>query len=233
MRAEFATFSKAGRNKENQDSVFAGTVGDRYLIAIADGMGGRPGGNIASRLAIDTVAQELEQGVSLDPNKLLSEISSKLRDAETSDLEGMGTTLTFLILNGQQGSFFHVGDTRLYLLRGNGLKTLTKDQTEVQKLIDEGVLSKARADRYRRKNILISVITAKDTHALQSGTLELKPGDRLILSTDGFHELVSKKEIRDASLAAPSIDQFKADLANLVEAKKIKDDYSFVISEIY
>lgn len=79
---------------------------------------------------------------------------------------------------------------------------------------------------------MYSVLTSDETYSVESGEATLKAGDRLILSTDGFYEIVSKHEIRDASVNSPSLEQLSNTLEEAVKAKEIKDDYSFTICEI-
>ncbi len=113
----------------------------------------------------------------------------------------MGTTLTVAVIQGNKVTLGHVGDTRLYHLRNKGIIARTKDQTEVQKLLDDGILNKQRAKNYHRRNVLLSVLTPDRDYELQSTSFNLDTHDRLLLLTDGAYSLASKLELRDLSLS--------------------------------
>jgi len=230
-----SSFSCAGRSKTNQDSVLIEQLDDeRTLFAIADGMGGETGGSIASCLATDT----LKSALLAKPDLLLSDAfqlvqSEFIKTVELKpELEKMGTTLTVCITNKDKANVAHIGDTRLYHLRNKGILRRTKDQTELQKLLDEKVLTKARAKKYYRKNILLSVMSANREYELQTTSFTLEQGDRLLFSTDGAHSLVTVREIRDISADHNTIVNFVKNLKSLVESKGIKDDYSVIGCEV-
>lgn len=116
----------------------------------------------------------------------------------------------------------------MYQLRNSGIITITKDQTELQKLLDEGILSKQRALKYHRRNILLSVISANSDYHLQTENFEIKEGDRLLSMTDGAYSLISKTEIRDISISNHEITTFLEGIKQTIKTKEIKDDYSVV-----
>jgi protein phosphatase len=229
-----SSFSCAGRKGKNQDSILIEPLNDgRFLIAIADGMGGHIGGDIASELALNTVKRELVS----HPGTNFSVVFDRVQQAfiqktkQEPELSKMGTTLTVCIIDKNKAHIAHVGDTRLYHLRNSGILSRTKDQTEVQKLLDDKVLSKARAKKYHRKNILLSVMSAYREYEIQESSFELHNSDRLILFTDGAYSLVSKREVRDLSLENNDIKYFLNSIQSLIESREIKDDYTAVVLE--
>jgi len=227
------SFSKAGRKDSNQDSIFASVSGSFSLLAIADGMGGKEAGADASKIAIDIIKHEFSNKPNFDLSKAFRLVKDALCDFSIqNNVKQMGTTLTVCLMDGTKAYVAHVGDTRLYQLRHNGIIAITKDQTEVQKLIDDGVLSKKRATRYHRKNVLLSALTNYSDYSLFQTEFYINSSDRLLLLTDGAYDLVSKKEIRDLSLMNSEVSSFAGDILSLIESREIKDDYSVVIGQV-
>jgi len=231
------SFTCAGRKPVNQDTVLIESLKDgQTLLAIADGMGGEDGGEIASKLAISTVKnifKELSNIEMLEVYKQVQEVFVKTVSL-TPKLSKMGTTLTLVLIDRscKKARIAHVGDSRLYHLRNKGLVSRTKDQTELQKLLDDGVISKARAQKYYRKNVLLSVMSANRPYDLQLEDIDLKTRDRLVLLTDGAYSLIRKGEIRDISVVKKSLEEFVSNLKETIESRKIKDDYSVVACEV-
>ena len=232
--AIFQSFSEAGRKGENQDTVLICRSSNKaLLVAIADGMGGKEAGDKASQVAISSIKDEFENSTKLD----LSLAFQKAKDnicafAEAHGIKQMGTTMTACLIEGRKALVAHVGDTRLYHLRNNGIITITQDQTEVQKLIDDGILSKKRALKYHRKNILLSAISNYTEYSLFLKEFDTKIGDRLVLISDGAYELVQKIEIRDISINQNDLTSFVENIKSIIQTRKIRDDYSLVACEI-
>lgn len=233
--ADIASFSLPGKKHANQDSVFAGKLANgSYLLAIADGMGGHGGGDVASKLAIEVLVGSLRINPLLELDVVFQEICSQfnLETEKNPALSQMGTTLTVCLVKGHNVYVGHVGDSRAYLLRNNGLKTITRDQTEVQRLVDDGVLNPKEAKKYPRRNVLLSVMSASSEYVLQKSLLPIQPNDRIILVTDGLYNVLSKEEIRNASIGAPSISDLCNTLESEAKLRDPKDDYSAVCFEL-
>lgn len=236
MKYEAVSFSMPGRSKPNEDStLIKGLADGSFVLGIADGMGGKPGGAIASKTTVDLISSFIESNPSASISTLFEEVKKGLivKGSEIKDFEHMATTLSLVFVKDKRAQVGHVGDCRIYHLRSNGLISRTKDQTEVQRLIDDGILSKQRAQDYHRKNILLSVMNASDSYELQLNEFELEAGDRLLLLTDGAHSLIQKNEIRDLSVNNSSIEKFLLEMKKTIESRKIRDDYSAVACEIY
>lgn len=203
-------------------------------MGIADGMGGKSGGEIASQAAIAAVSALLEKNPAASIPQLIAEAKQAVasKSLEFEEHADMATTLSLALIRNGQAEIGHVGDCRIYHLRGNGLVSRTKDQTEVQRLIDDGILSKQRARDYHRRNILLSVINATGAFELQENAFETEPGDRLILLTDGAYSLIRKDEIRDISLRSESLDELLAEMQRVIESGKVRDDYSAVACQV-
>ncbi|OWQ35568.1 PP2C family serine/threonine-protein phosphatase [Pseudomonas sp. DrBHI1] len=226
------SFSFPGRNKPNQDALFAKRYGKDYLaLGIADGMGGKPGGNFASKIALQSIETELDNNPEISIEELFSQVKKSLEIESISfpAYGEMATTLSICLIKGEEAWVGHVGDCRIYQLRGNGIATRTTDQTEVQRLLDDGILPKHMAKDYPRRNILLSVMNATLEYTLQKNTFTIRPGDNIVLMSDGAYSLLSKSEIRDMCAQSKTTETFKSSMLDLIRSRPIKDDYSALI----
>lgn len=228
------SFSKAGKVVDNEDSIgYKAIDNDCIVLAIADGIGGEDGGEIASKIAVNTVINQIEcNNYSLKSifNNVQFNINEYIK--VNRSMAKMGTTLTVALIKGDRVKVGHVGDARIYHLRGNKIAFRTKDQTEVQKLIDLGVLSESRAKRYHRRNVLLSAITSSSDFDLQENEFSLESKDRIILMTDGTYNLVESDEIIEVSNNNQSISDFTKRIESIVESREIKDDYSMIALQV-
>lgn len=180
------------------------------LWAVADGMGGHPGGDVASRLVIDTIAR---QAVG-DVNRLsgpTEQVVKALRDMVESahhailahprqhlDLIGMGTTLTLLqisFLPFPTATIVHEGDSRAYLLRDGTLIQLTRDHSMVEEYVRQGLLSAAQAQHHPQRHVLSRAVGLGSQSDVDVTTEPLKAGDRLMLCTDGLTKMIEDARI--------------------------------------
>ncbi|MGE0298691.1 PP2C family protein-serine/threonine phosphatase [Pseudonocardia sp.] len=184
--------------QNNQDAVYAGP----RLLALADGMGGHAAGEVASSLVISALAP-LDDDTPGDD--LLAELHTATVQgnaaitqhvADAPDLEGMGTTLTAILFAGTRLGLVHVGDSRAYMLREGALTQITKDDTFVQSLIDEGRISEDEAHNHPQRSLLLRAITGGEIDP--SLTIrEARAGDRYLLCSDGLSGVVSDETLRD------------------------------------
>lgn len=233
MKYTSDSFSTAGRSKPNEDSTLIKELGsDAVLLAVADGMGGKPGGALASKTAVGVISHLFEKNIDASIESAFEEVKNAIASSSQGEYKDMATTLSLMLIRDNNASVGHVGDCRIYHLRGNGLVSRTKDQSEVQRLLDDGILNKKMAQNYHRKNILLSVMNAADQYELQLNTFEVERGDRVILLTDGAHSLIQKTEMRDLSLSNRSLTEFLHAIKARIETRKIRDDYSVVACEI-
>jgi PPM family protein phosphatase len=144
----------------------------------------------------------------------------------------MGTTLSLVRLYGATAEVGHVGDSRIYHLRSDGLVDRTVDQTEVEELVQRGVLSRGRARRYPRRHVLLSVLSPSRKYDLQRQQFNIQNGDRLLLITDGVSPKMLRREIRDLSLKKQNPQLFCDALADEIEKRGPQDDYSAICVDI-
>ncbi|MCW2598677.1 MAG: serine/threonine protein phosphatase [Frankiales bacterium] len=185
----FAARSHAGLLRSmNEDSVYAGP----RLLAVADGMGGHAAGEVASAVAIASLAPLDEDAPGPDLLAALREAAHSanghLRDMVAADgsLLGMGTTLVALLFSGGRVGVLHVGDSRCYLLRDGELTQITHDHTLVQTLIDEGRLSAADASTHPQRSVITRVLDGRDDVELDLSVREARVGDRYLVCSDGL-----------------------------------------------
>ncbi|GAA2557686.1 PP2C family protein-serine/threonine phosphatase [Pseudonocardia hydrocarbonoxydans] len=184
--------------QNNQDAVYAGP----RLLALADGMGGHAAGEVASSLVISALAPLDEDDPGDDLLRELREATVEGNAAithhvhEAPDLEGMGTTLTAILFAGRRLGLVHIGDSRAYQLRGGVLTQITKDDTFVQSLIDEGRITEEEAHTHPQRSLLLRAITGQDIDP--SLTIrEARAGDRYLLCSDGLSGVVSDETLAD------------------------------------
>lgn len=184
------------RREINEDSAYAGT----RLVAVADGMGGLPAGEVASEIVIRALAPLDSVPAEGHASDLLLatvwEANRAVRAVVEKDpaVTGMGTTLTALLLDDEAFALIHIGDSRAYLLRDNELQQVTRDDTYVQGLVDRGVLAADEVWTHPRRSLI--------TQAVQGGKFEPTQmsftacvDDRIMLCSDGLSDVVDHDTI--------------------------------------
>lgn len=174
------------------------------LLIVADGMGGHRGGATASRLAAETLKEHFLKTPARDVPAALRESLAAANarifsEAQTNpDLRGMGTTTSVLAVRGGAGWLAHVGDSRIYLVRGDSIQQLTDDHSLVMTMVREGLLTTQEAETHPRRNVLQrSMGVASDVDVDVRGPLQLQPGDTFILCSDGLHGVVKEQELKE------------------------------------
>jgi protein phosphatase len=180
----------------NQDSLYAGP----RLLAVADGMGGMAAGDVASNIVIAAMAP-LDEDVPGDAlvdalRHAVGTANQHLRDTVDANpqLEGMGTTLTAVLFSGSKFGMVHIGDSRAYLLRNGEFAQITKDDTYVQMLVDEGRVSPEEASSHPQRSLLTRALDGRDIDPEYSVRQVLK-GDRYLICSDGLSGVVSSDTI--------------------------------------
>jgi len=197
--------------KSNEDSYICDDQLQLYVVA--DGMGGHSAGEVASRLAVETiegfVARSTDDGdfswpYGVDP--LLSLGGNRLRTAvflanrrvfrtseSRDDYAGMGTTVTAALISGDRLAFAHVGDSRLYEFRGKALVQITQDDSWVATILSsEPSLSKSDLAHHPMRHVLTNVVGARDQVEIQVGELVLSPGTLFLICSDGLHGMADE-----------------------------------------
>lgn len=176
------------------------------LGIVADGMGGYEGGQEASRLAVETVTAYYRDAAAENPQQVLLSAFSAAHERIRSyainhpQLHGMGTTCTAVVLVDHLLYYAHVGDTRLYLVRGDAITQLTRDHSYVGRLVESGVISREEAETHPQRNILTAALGTTNDPILDSpGRPEpVFAGDMLLLCSDGLWSQLRDAEILKA-----------------------------------
>jgi len=205
MRIEASAWTDAGPVRENNEDSFL-IVEEAGLFIVAEGMGGHAAGEVASRLAVETIREllqdsgedpdetRLERSVESDDDKLrerlryaMNQASARIRREAAAHPEytGMGTTAAVLLVEREQAHVAHVGDSRIYLWRDGHLSRLTRDHTVVQQEIDAGRLTPAMARKVRHRNFLTQSVGYHGPVEPETATRPILPGDVFLLCSDG------------------------------------------------
>ena len=216
----------------NEDSVYAGA----RLLALADGMGGHAAGEVASQLVIAGLAHLDEDEPGGD---LLSKLDAAVHQGNSAiaaqveaepELEGMGTTLTAILFAGNRLGLVHVGDSRGYLLRDGELTQITKDDTFVQTLVDEGRITAEEAHSHPQRSLIMRALTG---HEVEPTLImrEARVGDRYLLCSDGLSDPVSDETIREA-LQTPDVTAAADRLIELALRGGGPDNVTVVVADV-
>jgi protein phosphatase len=200
---EQAYRTDTGRQRQaNEDSFFAGAP----LFAVADGMGGAQAGEVASRIAADSFepaergsesAETYLRSIAEEANRRIHAIAQ--RDSTRS---GMGTTLTAAMVEDDEVSIAHVGDSRAYLYRDNELRLLTSDHSLVEELRRQGRLTDAQAQDHPQRSIITRALGPEEAVEIDTLTVSARPGDVILLTSDGLTTMI--KDERVAEILAES-----------------------------
>ncbi|GGF36734.1 Stp1/IreP family PP2C-type Ser/Thr phosphatase [Subtercola lobariae] len=197
---ESAAVSHVGKvRSNNQDSGYAG----QSLFAVADGMGGHAGGDVASALALNKLLEiDGEYSSAVDAEFALQEAivsaNAILAEAvyEHPELTGMGTTLSALVRVGHSVALAHIGDSRIYRYRDGKLTQITTDHTFVQRLVDNGRITAEEAKVHPRRSVLMRVLGDVDsTPDVDLQVMDTRPNDRWLLCSDGLTGVVENEDI--------------------------------------
>ncbi|MGD9622140.1 MAG: protein phosphatase 2C domain-containing protein [Mycolicibacterium sp.] len=216
----------------NEDSVYAGA----RLLALADGMGGHAAGEVASQLVIAALAHLDDDEPGGD---LLSKLDAAVREGNSAiaqhveadpELDGMGTTLTAILFAGNRLGLVHIGDSRGYLLRDGELTQITKDDTFVQTLVDEGRITAEEAHSHPQRSLIMRALTG---HEVEPTLImrEARAGDRYLLCSDGLSDPVSHDTILEA-MQIPDVAESADRLIELALRGGGPDNVTVVVADV-
>jgi serine/threonine protein phosphatase PrpC len=228
---ETAIRTETGERENNEDTV----VASERLAMVADGMGGHPGGEIASRLAASVVeaaftgrsVEELEAAVRA-ANRAIWE-----RGGSTEQLGGMGTTICVAGVTEDAGiAVVNVGDSRAYLLHNGSLVQLTEDHSLTAELVRRGELNEDEAAGHPQRNVLTRALGVAPDVRLDSAVHRLETGDRLLLCTDGLFNEVAVHEMEGLMTREVELGRIAEGLVDLAIARGARDNVSVVVGII-
>lgn len=204
---EIYSVTDIGRKRQlNQDYVFSSAkpLGNMpNLFIVADGMGGHNAGDYASKCTTETIVCEIRNSFEKNPTiiiqKAIQTANTKIREAAAADenLFGMGTTLVVATVIGKYLQVANVGDSRLYIIGKKGIRQITQDHSLVEEMIRLGGLAREDARKHPDKNIITRAIGAKDEVEPDFFTEELRPGDIVLMCSDGLTNMLEDREIEE------------------------------------
>lgn len=191
------------KRKANEDWYAHFECKNGLVSVVCDGMGGHVGGAVASHLAIETIQMFLESNYFDDPRKAIVEACNAAnsailqRTSQQPELTGMGSTCVMLIVRNGKVYMGSVGDSRIYLVRSKTITQLTKDQSYVQMLVDEGAITKEQAEHHPRKNEITNALGLSSMHpaTVLPDPINPEAGDCFLLCSDGLSGMVPDREI--------------------------------------
>jgi protein phosphatase len=257
LRFRIAARTDQGRvRKNNQDSVYAGTIklhgSTARLALVADGMGGAKAGEQASRIASEVTQAQLRRDADGQSppddsawqdllRKAAREANRRVYEESRADAErkGMGTTLTIALIVDERLHVASVGDSRAYLLNADGVTEdgatttqLTSDHSLVARLVDIGQITPEQARTHPQRNLLYRSIGTDPSVEVDTLSEQLKPGDVVLLCSDGLVNHLRDEEIAQIALEQPNADRACEQLVALANERGGRDNISVVIVRV-
>ena len=221
--------------KNNEDNYLI--ISEINLFAVADGMGGHKAGEMASKLAIEQLETRSSALKSIEIEDILDWMSQTMEEAnkrvyevssEALETEGMGTTLTALVIKGTKAVIGHIGDSRVYLWRDNSLAQLSEDHSMVNELIRLGELTEEKARDHPHKNVLSRALGVDRTINIDCFQLEVQDNDVFILCTDGFSNIIEEEEMVTEFSSSGSWEESLDNLRRTVLERGAPDNFTVI-----
>ena len=233
--------SDIGRVREiNQDYYYiSNSLDEVQLYMLADGMGGYKGGEIASKLAVQSAKSYIENNfkeIPKDKESIIQLVGSSMEYAnmvvyekskEDPELEGMGTTLEICLIYNNKAYIGHVGDSRIYRIRKDVIRKLTKDHSYVQKLIEDKKITREEAKSHPKKNMLTKALGCTPYVEPDIRARNFERGDIFIMCSDGLTNMVDEKRIYE--LVTQDINKAADELINEANAAGGYDNITVII----
>ena len=241
--------SEAGRVRKTNEDAFVADI-DVRLFAVADGMGGHSAGEVASRLAIDALAEFIRRSaadaelprlagidstLSYQGNRLRTAVQLANRSVVNAavgnpDYEGMGATLVGLLVSDSRMTIAHVGDSRLYLVADGGIEQLTRDDSWVETLMaQDPTLGPADFAAHPMRNVLTNVLGSRQDVEVHVAERALLGGETMLLTSDGVHGVLSADVLADILLRTPDVEQSARTLIATALDRGSRDNVTAVV----
>jgi len=202
--------TETGRRPHNEDTFFAGVVNGTAIAVVSDGMGGHKAGEVASRIAVDTVVSALTQSSSgCKPVQAFGLANRAVYDAAEADetKAGMGATLVLALPEKDRFTAANVGDSRLYLLHERTLRQITHDHSYVAELVRRHIITAEEAKTHPRRNVITRAIGTDEIVRTDVFVEDWTEGDTLLLCSDGLSGSLSESEMTYLLLAEHDLDR--------------------------
>lgn len=238
MLKTFSITNVGRKRKLNQDYVYTSEqpVGSLpNLFIVADGMGGHNAGDYASKVTVETIVEKVGNTAETDRTRILEEAIAaantliRTRAKESSDLEGMGTTVVAATCEGKSLCVANVGDSRLYVANRKEIRQITKDHSWVAEMVRRGGMGKEEARNHPDKNIITRAIGADDDVKIDFFTVQLKEGDLILMCTDGLTNMLEDEEIRMILDGARDMVEKAEELVEAANERGGRDNISVIL----
>ncbi len=250
-RVEFAALTDTGIKRTNNEDSFL-VMEAKNLYAVADGMGGHSSGEIASRIAVETISDffrtseisedstwpyAYDDNISFEGNKLKTAVAvanEKIQEyaAQHPESRGMGTTVVAVLVLDSRLILCHVGDSRCYLLRDGRFSLVTSDHSWVNEQVKLGFLTEEEAQKHPFRNVITKALGTKGEATAEINETEGKKGDMLLLCTDGLNSMVSDDEIAGIVSAEDGLEDKAKKLIEAANSKGGEDNITLVLLKI-
>ena len=215
----------------NEDAFLVDAAHDLY--AVADGIGGHRGGEVASRTAIEAVRAAIASGRPVNEAITRANTAVLERAAGDDELTGMGTTMTALVVAGpQQVLVGHVGDSRAYMLHEGVLRRITDDHSLVEELVREGRLTQEQAESHPQRNLVTRALGVDAEVEVDLYTIEVMVGDRVVLCSDGLTTMVRERDIERLLRSEPDPQRAAELLVDAANRAGGEDNTSVVVVDV-
>jgi PPM family protein phosphatase len=227
-----ASATDQGLVRSNNEDAFL--IDDqRALFAVADGMGGHRGGEVASHTAIEALRAAIANGTPLHDAITRANTAVLTRAAGDDELTGMGTTMTAVIaVGGRQLLIGHVGDSRAYLLHEGTLRRATDDHSLVEELVRDGRLTPEQAEAHPQRAIVTRALGVDDDVDVDLYTLEVEVGDRVVLCSDGLTTMVRERDIERLARTETEPQRLAEALVDAANAAGGEDNVTIVVIDV-
>lgn len=236
------SYSKTDIGKKrqlNQDFVYStdeavGKLNNLYIVA--DGMGGHNAGDFASKYAVETVVREIKGSVETKPFRILGKSIRvaneliRLKARENIALNGMGTTIVVASIDEEhQLEVANVGDSRLYIIRDNEIRQITRDHSLVEEMVRMGGMNRESARNHPDKNIITRAIGARDSIEVDFFQEELNENDLVLMCSDGLTNMLTDEEILNICYSKSDLNDIASELIDQANKNGGKDNIAVVL----
>ncbi len=246
IRLRSSARTSIGQVRENnEDNVRLWSEADFVVAVVADGMGGAVAGEEASRIAVETLQQgkflsDGESPIALSDDQVVNWLCETVRHANNNiveratnnpELHGMGTTMTLAFVRSNRAIITHVGDSRAYLIDGHSqhITQITADHSFVEALVAAGHLTHEQAEEHPMRNVLYRALGQSEEVDVDVYEAHLRPGDRIVMCSDGLTRHVKPNEIASMVLEADDPDVSAQAMIDLANARGGEDNVSVII----
>jgi len=222
----------------NEDSFSFLDLGKGMLFAVADGMGGHDAGEVASKIAVETVCREMREGVEQNKAPLdlvqhaVQQANVAVKHEGASRGSNMGTTLTMAFVAGNTAYIANVGDSRVYWVENGSITQITEDHSLVAKLVAAGKLTKEEARNHPKSNLLYRTIGSDDTVKVDTFRMDLKKGGLLLLCTDGLWGMIGDENIHQVFAVEKNVKKACARLVRMANDNGGLDNITAMVAKV-